>query len=280
MLLSKLAYIFFCTRVHLLLLSHEHLFEICFSSPTSSRWHLSNKKNIVANFTEPWNLTSSRREYYIFSGPHARLFSVKKFAAVKARKLCDILYTNMTLMWPLLPVVSLNESSNSTHSNSKLIGECEIDIVIIKDDIGHCKIWLWHHLHVHYMCILIWVTCLFVKEKLWGACTDLPEDFCTAFFRTGDHSKGIQFFFFFKIWIYFFAQFHWKRTCDTNMHDNNFFATKTLACGMKTWWQTLAVRERTEAGRPPTDRVCVSVLLTIQYFKYMYCLGQSIATRY
>ena len=40
---------------------------------------------------------------------------------------------------------------------------------------------------------------------------------------------------FFEIFFFFFTQFHWKRTCDTNMRDNNFFATKTLACGTKTW---------------------------------------------
>ena len=46
---------------------------------------------------------------------------------------------------------------------------------------------------------------LFVKEKLRGACTDLPENFHTAFFRTGDHSKGIRFFFsfFFEIIMVF-----------------------------------------------------------------------------
>ena len=57
--------------------------------------------------------------------------------------------------------------------------------------------------------IYIWVTCLFVKEILRGACTDLPESFCTAFFRAGDHSQGIgiRFFysFFFEILIYFFV---------------------------------------------------------------------------
>ena len=34
----------------------------------------------------PWSLTSSRQEYYILSGPHAGLFSVKiqnKFLAIK-----------------------------------------------------------------------------------------------------------------------------------------------------------------------------------------------------
>ena len=44
------------------------------------------------------------------------------------------------------------------------------------------------------------------------------------------------------------------------MRDNNFFATKTLARGTKTWRQeTLVGREpghpRTEPGRPPTNRM-------------------------
>ena len=116
------------------------------------------------------------------------------------------------------------------------------------------------------MCIyiLIWVTCLFVKEKLWGACTDLPEILCTTFFRTVDHSQGIRFLFsfFFEILICC-TQFHWKRTCDTNMRNNNFFAIKTLACGTKTWpikmylHQNIHVRHENLAansGRPWTER--------------------------
>ena len=55
--------------------------------------------------------------------------------------------------------------------------------------------------------ILIWVTCCLLKKKLRGACTDLPEHFCTAFFRTGDYSKGYVFFlsFFFDIFIYLYT---------------------------------------------------------------------------
>ena len=172
--------------------------------------------------------------------------------------------------------------------------------------------------------ILIWVTRLFVKEKLRGACTDLPENFCTALFRTRDHSK-VFFWFFFETLI-LFTQFYWKRTCDTNMRDNNnFFAPKHLRAarkpGSKLWpavndWRTHfalfilqiiisfnihnfsentnnfvtsnKLYSTTECNiqiilwqhyfRP--SHLCVSVLLTMQYFNYVLfgsiiCVAQS-----
>ena len=45
-----------------------------------------------------------------------------------------------------------------------------------------------------------------------------------------------------KYW-FICTQFQWKRTCDTNMRDNNFFATKTLACGTKTWPITISLHQ-------------------------------------
>ena len=114
---------------------------------------------------------------------------------------------------------------------------------------------LWTNINLD---VLIWVRCLFVKEKLRGACTDLPENLCTAFFRTGDHSQGIRFLV--LLWnIDFFLHNFIERGRVTRTRDNNFFATKTSARSTKTWPITIFlhqnIHERHEnlaanSGRP------------------------------
>ena len=112
---------------------------------------------------------------------------------------------------------------------------------------------------------------------------DLPENFCTAFFRAGDHSKGIQFFFsfFFEILIFLHTieRGRTTRICTitTALQQKHWRAARKP--GGKLWPAVnLATRKANLATREPNLAVlqptaCVSVLLTIQHLNYV--LGKS-----
>ena len=143
----------------------------------------------------------------------------------------------------------------------------------------------------------MWVTCLFVKEKLWGA--QICLKISVRHFGSVIILRGYDFFSrsSLKYWyIFLCTQFHWKMTCDTNMRDDNFFATKTLACGTKTWPITISVCTKTfmcgtktwrqtlagpwtwpPANRtwPPSNRPRVCLCYWQYSISIMYCLGQS-----
>ena len=149
---------------------------------------------------------------------------------------------------------------------------------------------MWDVYGVH---VLIWVTCLFVKEKLWGACTDLPENFCTAFFQTGDHSEGIRFC---ATTISLLPGFRATRECfGANSGRPWMIDARTLHysyCKLFIYHSTYTILQRTPTillhqtnctqQRNATYRLysfgniiffhhimCVSVLLIVQYLNYV-----------
>ena len=94
--------------------------------------------------------------------------------------------------------------------------------------------------------ILIWVTCL-LKKNFEVHAQICPKIYVRHSFGPVIILRGYKFFFF-EILIFFCRQFHWKRTCGTNMRDN-FFATNTLACGTKTWPITISLHQNIHVRR-------------------------------